>query len=119
MTYEEVKEIKRRLELLEASTLSFDVRLDSSGTWEHPEFYYFHVQIKMGDEDNEYVLVKLFINENPEVEEIRLEKSDSRFIDDEYLQEQQEFYDACKLIVSAYLNDNLLYNEAEKWTIWT
>ena len=108
MKLEEAKEITRRLELLGASTLSMDIRLDSASSWEHPEFYYYHAEIKMGEEDNEDVLVELFINEDPEVEEIRLEKSDSRFIDDEYLQEQQEFYDACKPIVSDYLNGSLV-----------
>lgn len=114
MTYEEVKEIKRRLELLEASELSFDVRLDNANTDDYPEFYYYHAQIKMGEEGDEDVLVELFINEDPMEKEIRLKKCDGRFINEEYLQEQQEFYDACKLIVSAYLNDNLVYNEVQK-----
>lgn len=111
MTLEEAKGIKRRLELLGASTLSMDVRLDSSSSWERPEFYYYHAQIKMGEEGNEDVLVELLINEDPTEEEIKLEKRDSRFVDEEYLPKQQEFYDACKLIVSAYLNDNLVGNE--------
>lgn len=114
MTLEEAKEIKRRLGLLGASTLSMDVRLDSACSWEHPEFYYYHVQIKMGEENDEDVLVELFINENPMEEKIRLEKCDSRFIDEEYRQEQQEFYDACKLIVSDYLNGNLLKSEVKE-----
>lgn len=114
MKYEEVKEIKKRLELLGASTLSMDVRLDSSGTWEYPEFYYYHVQIKMGEENDEVVVVELFINENPMEEEIRLEKCDCRFIDEEYRQGQQEFYNACKLIVSDYINGNLMNNEVEE-----
>lgn len=114
MTYQEVKEIKKRLELLEASTLSMDVRLDSASSWDNPEFYYYHAQIKMGEENNEDVLVELFINEDPMLEEIRLEKSDSRFIDDEYLPEQQEFYDACKPIVSDYINGNLVKSEVKK-----
>ena len=111
MKFEEVKEIKRRLNLLGASTLSMDIRLDSASSWENPEFYYYHVQIKMGEEGDEDVLVELFINEDPMEEEIRLEKCDCRFIDDEYLQEQQEVYDACKPIVSDYLNGSLVKRE--------
>lgn len=114
MKYKEVKEIKRRLELLGASTLSMDVRLDSSSTWEYPEFYYCHIQIKIGEKPNEVIVVELLINEDPTEEEIRLIKCDYRFIDEECQQEQQKFYDACKLIVSAYLNDNLIYNEVQK-----
>lgn len=113
MTFEEAKEIKRRLNLLGASTLSMDIRLDSASSWEHPEFYYYYAQIKMGEEGEEDALVELLINEDPMEEEIRLEKSDTRFIDDEYLQEQQEFYDACKLIVSDYINGSLVKNEVK------
>lgn len=114
MTLEEAKEIKRRLEWLGASTLSMDIRLDSASLCEHPDFYYYRVQIKMGEEDNEDVLVELFINEDPEVEEVRLEKGDSRFIDDKYLPEQQELYDACKPIVSDYLNGSLIKGEVKE-----
>lgn len=114
MKLEEAKEIKRRLELLGTSTLSMDIRLDSASSWECPEFYYYHAQIKMGEEDNEDVLVELFINEDPKVEEVRLEKGDSRFIDDKYLPEQQEFYDACKPIVGDYLHGSLVENEVQK-----
>lgn len=114
MTFEEAKEIKRRLNLLGASTLSMDVRLDSASSWEHPEFYYYYAQIKMGEEGEEDALVELLINEDPMEEEIRLEKCDSRFIDDEHLQEQQECYDACKPIVGDYLNGNLLKGEVEE-----
>lgn len=115
MTLEEAREIKRRLEWLGASTLSMDIRLDSASLWKHPEFYYFRAQLKMGEKDNEDVLVELFINEDPEVEEVRLEKSDSRFIDDKYLPAQQEFYYACKPIVGDYLHGNLVENEVKEW----
>ena len=108
MTYEEVKEIKRRLELLEASKLSCDVRLDNTNMEDYPEFYYCHVQIKIGEKPNEVVVVELLINEDPTEEEIRLEKCDSRFVDEEYQQEQQEFYDVCKLTLRDYLNGKLV-----------
>lgn len=114
MTYEEVKEIKRRLDLLDASGLSFDVRLDNTNMEDYPEFYYFHVQIEAGEQPNEAVVVELLINEDPTEEAVRLTKCDYRFLNEECQQKQQEFYDACKLIVSAYLNDNLLYNEVQK-----
>lgn len=108
MTYEEVKEIKRRLELLEASKLSFDVRLDNANTEDYPEFYYCHVQIEAGEKPNEVVVVELLINEDPAEEEIRLIKFDYRFINEELQQQQQEFYDVCKLIMRDYLNGKLV-----------
>lgn len=108
MTYEEVKEIKRRLELLEASELSFDVRLDNANTDDYPEFYYYHVQIKIGEENDRVIVVELLINEEPEEEEIRLIKCDYRFIDEECQQKQQEIYDVCKLIMRDYLNGKLV-----------
>lgn len=108
MTYEEVKEIKRRLELLEASELSFDVRLDNANTDDYPEFYYYRVQIKIGEENDRVIVVELLINEEPEEEEIRLIKCDYRFINEECQQKQQEIYDVCKLIMRDYLNGKLV-----------
>lgn len=108
MTYEEVKEAKRRLELLETSGLSFDVRLDNKSMDDYPEFYYFHVQIEAGEIPNEVVVVELLINEDPAEEEIQLTKCDYQFISEELQQQQQEIYDVCKLIVSHYLNGKLV-----------
>lgn len=108
MTYEEVKEIKRRIDLLDASGLSFDVRLDNTNMDNYPEFYYFHVQIEAGEQPNEAVAVELLINEDPTEEEVRLIKCDYRFINEECQQQQQEFYDVCKLIMRDYLNGKLV-----------
>lgn len=108
MTYEEVKEIKRRLYGIEATTLLFDVGLDSTNWGEYPKFYYLNVEIQLGEDDKETTVVELLINEDPEGEEIHLDKCDSRFIDEKYEQEQQEVYDVCKQIVADYLNGNLI-----------
>ena len=108
MTYQEVKEIKRRLYDIETTTLLFDVGLDSTNWGEYPKFYYFNVEIQLGEDDKETTVVELLIDENPEGEEIHLKKCDSRLIDEKYEQEQQEIYDTCKQILSDYLNGNLM-----------
>lgn len=114
MIYEEIKEIKNRLELLEAPILSLDARLDNTSTEKYPEFYYYNLQVKVGEENDETIVVELLINEDPTEEEIRLKKCNYNFIDEKYEQEQQKFYDACKQIVRDYLNGDLV-KVVEKW----
>lgn len=108
MTYQEVKEIKRRLYDIETTTLLFDVGLDSTNWGEYPRFYYFNVEIQLGEDDKETTVVELLINEDPEAEEIHLDKCDSRFMDEKYEPEQQKIYDVCKQILGDYLNGNLI-----------
>lgn len=108
MTYEEVKEIKRRLHEFGKPLLLFDVRLDNTSEDEYPKFYYFDVEIQLGEEDKETTVVELLIDEDPKESEIRLEKCDYDSIDEKYEQEQQRIYDACKQIVRDYLDGTLI-----------
>lgn len=114
MIYEEIKEIKNRLELLEAPILSIDARLDNTSTEEYPEFYYYNVQVKVGEENDEVRVIELLINEDPTEEEIQLKKCNYYFIDEKYEQEQEKIYDACKQIVRDYLNGDLV-KVVEEW----
>ncbi len=113
MTYEEVKEISRRLKQL--GDISLDVRLDNTKLGGQPEFFYYDVQIDVGEENNGVTVVQLIINEDPTESEIRFHKCDYKFINDQCKQEQQKAYDTCKQIVRDYLNGNLLKSEAKEW----
>lgn len=105
MTYEDIKEITRRLESF--SVLTVDVRLDSRNMSEQPEFYYYKVQVGLSGESS-FIAVELRINEYQERDEIHLSKCNYDCIYTHQRQEQQKIYDICKEIVRDYLNGTLV-----------
>lgn len=112
MTYEEVKEISRRVGQL--GELTLDVRLDNTKLEEQPVFYYYGVEIGSCQENNTTTVVKLTINEHPDNRGIWLYKCNYDYIYKSQQQEQQQIYDTCKQIVRDYLNGNLLKGEVEE-----
>lgn len=106
MTYEEVREITRRLESLDKLTV--DVRLDSRNMSEQPEFYYYEVQVGLSEENKTITVVKLRISEDPESDEIHLCKCNYDYIYIHQRQDQKKIYDICKEIVRDYLNGTLM-----------
>lgn len=112
MKFEEIQELTRRLKSTSALALTTDVRLDSRNMGgEQPEFYYYDVQISVGEEDDSVIVVRFVIDEHPAESEISIRKLDYKFINDNHKQEQQKIYDYCKQIMRDYLNGDLVKDE--------
>lgn len=112
MTYEEVREITRRLESL--GELTLDVQLDNTKITEQPEFYYYGVEIGSCYEEDVTTVVRFTIDEHPENTGVWLYKYNYDYIYKSQREEQQQIYDTCKQILNDYLNGNLLKGEIEK-----
>lgn len=106
MTYEEVKEISRRVSRVNCLGKQVeDIRLDNETILiqKRPEFWYYKLEMYEG--------VTLIINEHQDDGGILLYKTYDENFDSDKKEKQEEIYNICQNIVRDYLSGNLVKGE--------